>query len=58
MSKNLSLVLWPSPDAFQTFKGLLAERQVTPLLGKLASDVLKIFDASPMLLVREPTHEA
>ncbi|KAJ7728206.1 hypothetical protein B0H16DRAFT_1773906 [Mycena metata] len=41
-------------DALQTFKGLLAQREVTPLLGKLAHDVLKIFKASPMLCVVEP----
>ncbi|KAJ7465813.1 hypothetical protein B0H11DRAFT_1922086 [Mycena galericulata] len=34
-----------------TFKGILAKREITPLLGKLAFDVLKIFDATPMLLV-------
>ncbi|KAJ7111243.1 hypothetical protein C8R44DRAFT_933374 [Mycena epipterygia] len=42
-------------DALQTFKGLLARQETTPLLGKLAFDVLRIFDASPMLLVSEPT---
>ncbi|KAJ7937929.1 hypothetical protein B0H13DRAFT_2302399 [Mycena leptocephala] len=42
-------------DAFQIFKGLLSQRAITPLLGKLAYDVLKIFEASPMLLVNEPT---
>ncbi|KAJ6548980.1 hypothetical protein B0H19DRAFT_952897 [Mycena capillaripes] len=42
-------------NALQIFKGLLARREVTPLLGKLAYDVLKIFEASPMLCVHEPT---
>jgi hypothetical protein len=45
------------PDALQTFKGFLARREITPLLGKLAFDVLKTFDASPMLLVNEPRAE-
>ncbi|KAJ7441369.1 hypothetical protein B0H11DRAFT_1631517, partial [Mycena galericulata] len=35
------------PDALQTCKGFLARREITPLLGKLAFDVLKIFDATP-----------
>ncbi|KAJ7181568.1 hypothetical protein C8R43DRAFT_869325 [Mycena crocata] len=47
-------VLAQFSDAFQTFKGLLAQRNITPLLGKLAFNVLKVFDASPMLLVNEP----
>ncbi|KAJ7502088.1 hypothetical protein B0H11DRAFT_1713047 [Mycena galericulata] len=42
------------PDALQTFKGFLAKREITPLLGKLAFDVLKIFDVTPMLLVSDP----
>jgi hypothetical protein len=45
------------PDALQTFKGFLARREITPLLGRLAFDVLKIFDASPMLLVNDPAAE-
>ncbi|KAJ7791164.1 hypothetical protein B0H14DRAFT_2395940 [Mycena olivaceomarginata] len=44
------------PDALQTFRGFLARREITPLLGKLAFDVLSIFEASPMLVVNEPTH--
>jgi hypothetical protein len=45
------------PDALQTFKGFLARREITPLLGRLAFDVLKFFDASPMLLVNDPVAE-
>jgi hypothetical protein len=45
------------PDALQTFKGFLARREITPLLGRLAFDVSKIFDASPMLLVNDPAAE-
>jgi hypothetical protein len=41
-------------DALQMFKGCLSQREITPLLGKLAFDVLRIFEASPMLLVTEP----
>ncbi|KAJ7429251.1 hypothetical protein B0H11DRAFT_1945445 [Mycena galericulata] len=41
------------PDALQTFKGILAKREITPLLGKLAFDVLKIFE----LLVNDPAAE-
>jgi hypothetical protein len=39
------------PNALQTFKGFLAQREITPLLGKLVFDVLKFFDATPMLIV-------
>ncbi|KAJ7267812.1 hypothetical protein C8J57DRAFT_985377, partial [Mycena rebaudengoi] len=35
------------PDAFHIFRGLLARREVTPLLGKLVFDVLKISDNKP-----------
>ncbi|KAJ7440053.1 hypothetical protein B0H11DRAFT_1751065 [Mycena galericulata] len=45
------------PDALQAFKGFLAKREITPLVGKLAFDVLKIFDATPMLLVSDPAAE-
>jgi hypothetical protein len=38
-----------SPDALQTFKGYPARREITPLLAKLAFDVLEIF-ATPMTL--------
>ncbi|KAJ7118478.1 hypothetical protein C8R43DRAFT_901515 [Mycena crocata] len=43
------------PDALQLFRGLLPYRKITPLLAKLAYDVLKIFDSVPMLLVSDPT---
>jgi hypothetical protein len=43
------------PDALQLFGGLLPRREITPLLGKLAYDVLKIFDSAPILLVQGPT---
>ncbi|KAJ7466065.1 hypothetical protein FB451DRAFT_1138147 [Mycena latifolia] len=43
------------PDALQLFRGLLPMRKITPLLAKLAYDVLKIFDSAPMLLINEPT---
>lgn len=46
------------PDAIQLFKGLLPKREITPILAKLAYDVLKIFDAEPMLVVYEPTTQA
>jgi hypothetical protein len=42
------------PDALQLLHGLLPKREITPLLEKLAYDVLKIFDSVPMLLVSEP----
>lgn len=42
-------------DALQLFRELLAKREITPLLGKLAYDALKIFDSMPMLLVEDPT---
>jgi hypothetical protein len=45
------------PDALQTFKGFLVRRGITPLLGRLAFDVSKIFDVSPMLLVNDPAVE-
>ncbi|KAJ7153924.1 hypothetical protein C8R43DRAFT_885354, partial [Mycena crocata] len=43
------------PDALQLLRGLLPYRKITPLLAKLAYDVLKIFDSVPMLLVSDPT---
>jgi hypothetical protein len=42
------------PDALGLFRGLLPKRETTPILAKMAYDVLKIFDATPMLLVNEP----
>jgi hypothetical protein len=43
-----------SADPLDLFRQLLPRREITPLLGKLAFDVLKIFDVTPMLLVDEP----
>jgi hypothetical protein len=37
------------------FRALLPRREVTPLLAKLACDILKIYDSVPMLLVNDPT---
>ncbi|KAF8199397.1 hypothetical protein K438DRAFT_1966596 [Mycena galopus ATCC 62051] len=37
-------------DPIGFFRGVLARREVTPLWGKLAFDVLKVNDATPMLL--------
>jgi hypothetical protein len=45
------------PDPLQLFRGLLPLRKITPVLAKLAYDVLKVFDSVPMLLVSEPTSE-
>ncbi|KAJ6528755.1 hypothetical protein DFH09DRAFT_1327576 [Mycena vulgaris] len=45
-------------DAMSLFKAVLAKREVTPGLAKLAFNVLKIYDASPMLLLEHrPTFE-
>jgi hypothetical protein len=43
------------PDELQLFRGLLSKREITPLLAKLAYDVLKTFESVPMLLVNDPT---
>ncbi|KAJ7480647.1 hypothetical protein FB451DRAFT_1030957 [Mycena latifolia] len=48
-------VVGQAADALELFRVLLPRREITPLLGKLAYDVLKIFDSTPMLLVNEPT---
>ncbi|KAJ7708472.1 hypothetical protein B0H14DRAFT_2415356 [Mycena olivaceomarginata] len=47
-------VIEGSPDALQLFRNLLPRRKITPLLGKLAFNVLKIFDSTPMSLIDEP----
>jgi hypothetical protein len=36
------------------FKAVLSKREATPFLGKLAFNVLKIYDATPMLLLQPP----
>ncbi|KAJ7029200.1 hypothetical protein C8F04DRAFT_1265265 [Mycena alexandri] len=41
-------------DPVGFFAGVLAQREITPVLAKLAFDVLKIYDATPMLLVDPP----
>ncbi|KAJ6460289.1 hypothetical protein C8R45DRAFT_842692 [Mycena sanguinolenta] len=41
-----------SPVEF--FAGVLAHREITPVLAKLAFDVLKVYDATPMLIVDPP----
>jgi hypothetical protein len=53
---NIELPGFPHqfPDPLQLFRGLLPKREITPLLAKLAYDVLKIFDSVPILLVSEP----
>ncbi|KAJ7255924.1 hypothetical protein C8J57DRAFT_946502, partial [Mycena rebaudengoi] len=37
------------PDALGLFRGLLPKREIIPILAKMAYDVFKIFDATPML---------
>ncbi|KAF8198702.1 hypothetical protein K438DRAFT_1583980, partial [Mycena galopus ATCC 62051] len=44
-------------DVVTFFKVVLAKREVTPGLGKLAFNVLKIYDAAPMLLLEPPTQD-
>lgn len=41
-------------NAMDFFRVILSRREITPLLAKLAFDVLKIYDATPMLLVSPP----
>ncbi|KAJ7883711.1 hypothetical protein B0H14DRAFT_2339414 [Mycena olivaceomarginata] len=40
------------------FRELLPRREITPLLAKLAYDVQKVFDATPMLFVSPPAGAA
>ncbi|KAJ7723253.1 hypothetical protein B0H16DRAFT_1334262 [Mycena metata] len=54
---ELSGTLDPT-DVLKFFRDILPRREITPLLGKLAYDVLKIFDSSPMLCVDAPTPQA
>jgi hypothetical protein len=42
-------------DPIGFFAEVLARREITPVLAKLAFDVLKVYDASPMFLVEPPT---
>jgi hypothetical protein len=41
-------------DVMSFFRAVLAQREITPVLAKLAFNVLKIYDAEPMLLVGPP----
>jgi hypothetical protein len=41
-------------DPMIFFKAVLSKREATPFLGKLAFNVLKIYDATPMLLLQPP----
>ncbi|KAJ7308630.1 hypothetical protein DFH08DRAFT_823917 [Mycena albidolilacea] len=41
-------------DPTSFFRSVLARRETTPLLAKLAFNVLKIYDATPMLFGRTP----
>ncbi|KAJ6525340.1 hypothetical protein B0H19DRAFT_1276136 [Mycena capillaripes] len=43
-------------NAMAFFKAVLARREITPGLGKLAFNVLKIYDATPMLILEPPAH--
>jgi hypothetical protein len=42
-------------DAMDFFGAVLSKREVTPILAKLAFNVLRIYDATPMLLLDGPT---
>jgi hypothetical protein len=42
-------------DAMDFFRAVLSKREVTPILAKLAFNVLRIYDATPMLLLDGPT---
>jgi hypothetical protein len=41
-------------DPTSSFRSVLARREITPLLAMLAFNVLKIYDATPMLFGRTP----
>ncbi|KAJ7820560.1 hypothetical protein B0H14DRAFT_2371960, partial [Mycena olivaceomarginata] len=43
-------------DAMEFFRAVLAKREVTPVLAKLAFNVLRIYDATPMLLWSPAQH--
>ncbi|KAJ7689920.1 hypothetical protein B0H17DRAFT_1291367 [Mycena rosella] len=53
--KDLPAIRGKCSTPWEFFRELLAHREITPLLAKLAHDVLKIFDATPMLCTR-PAH--
>jgi hypothetical protein len=41
-------------DGMSMFRAVLAKREVTPILTKVAFNVLRIYDATPMLLLEPP----
>ncbi|KAJ7635537.1 hypothetical protein DFH06DRAFT_1479162 [Mycena polygramma] len=41
-------------DPIGFFRGVLARREITPVLAKLAFDVQKIYDATPMFMIEPP----
>jgi hypothetical protein len=41
-------------DAMAFFRAVLAQREVIPVLAKLAFNVLRIYDLTPMLLLEPP----
>ncbi|KAJ7911796.1 hypothetical protein B0H13DRAFT_2008690 [Mycena leptocephala] len=41
-------------DAMDFFRAVLSKREVTPILAKLAFNILRIYDATPMLLLDGP----
>jgi hypothetical protein len=41
-------------DGMSMFRAVLAKREVTPILAKLAFNVLRIYEATPMLLLEPP----
>jgi hypothetical protein len=41
-------------NCLKSFRDILPQREITPLLAKLAYDVFKIFDVTPMLCVEAP----
>ncbi|KAJ7824399.1 hypothetical protein B0H14DRAFT_2369655 [Mycena olivaceomarginata] len=55
LDSELPGVVEQYPDELRLFRGLLSKREITPLLAKLAYEVLKIFDSVPMLLLNDPT---
>jgi hypothetical protein len=41
-------------NGMSMFRAVLAKREVTPILAKLAFNVLRIYDVTPMLLLEPP----
>jgi hypothetical protein len=48
---ELPCVAGQFPDVLGLFRGLLPKREITSILAKMAYDVFKVFDSTPMLLV-------